>query len=557
MTVFFSIFLLVGLAATAAILVEAFQVAAVFFWPEVPCTVVAAGVEETGDDSDPYRPSVLFEYEVDGRSYQSTEVHRSDAITSSYDKARDVSDRYPPGTPATCRVHPDLPDMAVLEARFPFVGFVVFFTLIFVAVGAGGIYFTWKGAPGSLGSGGGESISQRARGAKGLGRKIGLGVGLVFTLVGGGLSIFLLFVPVARLAIAMTWVETPAVVIDSTIRSWSTDDGTSHRADILYEYEAAGRHWRSNRLNFFPVGSSDYGDQKAVTDRYPPGSSVSCFVHPDDPSRSVLDRRPRPVYLIGLFPLIFLLVGLAVTAGTLKGGRTTASAVAVSGPRSTARRGHEPRIEADSDSGREILEPAAGPVAKIVGMVIIAAFWNGIISVFLWQVYKGFATGNPEWFLTIFMIPFVLVGLALVIGIFYTALAAFNPRPKLTISPASPRLGTSLRVEWEFSGRAGRITNLEVVLEGHEKATYRRGTDTHTDRHAFASFALVSTSNDWEIPRGTAEIDIPEDTMHSFGSDNNGVVWSLFVHGDIKRWPDVMETFEIEVRPLARERLLP
>ena len=557
LTVFFAIFLVAGIAATAAVLIEAARETAVWFWPERPCTVVSVGVDETGEDEDPYRTSVLFEYEVDGRGYRSSRVHRGTSATSSYDAARGPSDRYRPGAAATCRVHPDRPGDAVLEPLFPTVGFVSLFTLIFVAVGAGGIIFTWKGAPSPLGAGGGESISQRARGAKGLGRKIGLAVGLAFVLVGGGLSIFLLFVPVARLALAATWVETPAVVVDSTIRSWSTDDGTTHRADILYEYEAAGRTWRSNRRTFFPLGSSGYDGQKAVADRFPPGAAVTCFVHPDDPSRSVLDRRLSPVYLIGLFPLVFLLVGLAVTAGALRSGRKSASVVPSTEPRSAPRREHDPRHETEIDTGRRILEPEAGPIAKVVGMTIVAAIWNGIISVFLWQVYKGFATGNPEWFLTIFMIPFVLVGLGLVVGIFYTALAAFNPRPRLTISPASPRLGTRFQVSWAFIGRAGRISHLDIALEGHERATYRRGTNSHTDRTAFASFDLVSTGNDWEIPRDSAEVEIPEDTMHSFASNNNAVVWSLVVRGDIPRWPDVSETFEIEIRPLARERLLP
>lgn len=555
LTLFFFIFLVMGVVATAAVLIEAGRVAAVWFWPEVPCTVLSGGVEETGDDSDPYQASILFEYEVDGRPYRSTRVRRGDTTTSSYDTARGPSDRNLPGTGTTCRVNPDRPDEAVLEPHLPLIVFVALFTLLFVVIGAGGIYITWKGLPGSLGAGGGESISQRARGVKGMGRKIGLAVGLVFTLVGGGLSIFLLFIPVARLAMAVTWVETPAVVVSSTVRSWSTDDGTSYRADILYEYEAAGRQWRSNRRSFFPLGSSDYGDQKATADRYPPGVAVSCFVHPEDPSRSVLDRRPRPVYLIGLFPLVFLLAGAALTTGTLKSSRSTAAVV--SGQATTSSRDHKPQFETEIDAAQQTLEPEAGPIAKVVGMVIVAALWNGIISVFLWQVYKGFVSGNPEWFLTIFMIPFVLVGLALVIGIFYMALAAFNPRPRLTITPSSPRLGSRLRVSWAFTGRAGRITHLEIALEGHETATYRRGTNTHTDRLAFASFDLVSTSNDWEIPQGTAEVEIPEDTMHSFTSNNNGVVWTLMVHGDIPRWPDVMETFEIDVRPLARERLLP
>jgi hypothetical protein len=155
------------------------------------------------------------------------------------------------------------------------------------------------------------------------------------------------------------------------------------------------------------------------------------------------------------------------------------------------------------------------------------------------------------------MIPFVAVGLALVAGIFYFTLALANPRPRISMSPPRPRLGDRLDIEWSFAGRASRISALRIVLEGLEKATYRRGTDTHTDREVFASMTLVETSVEWEIARGRASVEIPEDTMHSFDGGNNAIVWAIHVHGEIGRWPDVAETFEIEVRPLSRERLLP
>gem|GEM_PF-2716050 len=46
--------------------------------------------------------------------------------------------------------------------------------------------------------------------------------------------------------------------------------------------------------------------------------------------------------------------------------------------------------------------------------LVATLFWNGIVAVFLFQVLGGFHRGRPEWFLTIFLIPFLLVGLALI-----------------------------------------------------------------------------------------------------------------------------------------------
>ena len=545
LTVFFLIFLGMGSIFAIVILGEAVRTAAVWFWPEAECTVIASGVEETGDDQEPYTAAVVFEYLADGRSIRGTRLTRSPSASSSYDTARRAADTYPPGTRASCRINPDDSGDAVLERRLPFVAFVVFFPLIFVAVGAGGLYFTWKASPGPGKEAADESISQRARSSSTLGRKIGLGIGLLFAVVGGALTIFLLVVPGLGLLEAADWKETPATIAAATLRSWSTDDGTSFRADILYEYSAAGRLWLSNRRTFFPMSSSDYDDARATVDRYPEAGSTVCFIDPNDPSRSVLDRSFGPTYLIGLFPLVFLFAGLGLIIHTMRARDAGA-----------ARAERQPVQVAETGSQRT-LEPEAGPIAKIVAMTLIAVFWNGIVSVFVWQAVKAVQSGNPEWFMMIFLTPFVLVGLALIVGIFYTILAAFNPRPILSVSPASPRLGTPLRVDWSFKGKVSRIQQLKIVLEGHEKATYRRGTDTYTDREAFASFELAASSLEWEIGRGSAEVTIPEDTMHSFASVNNGVIWSLIVEGAIPRWPDVSESFEIEVRPMAPERLVP
>jgi hypothetical protein len=545
MTVFFLIFLAMGSIFTIVIIGEAIRETAVWFWPEVPCTILASGVEEIDDDSNPYQPSIHFSYQIDGRDYEGHEASRGESSTSNYDSARWASDRFPSGSRATCRVNPEIPGDAVLEARLPWIGLVVFFPLIFVAVGGGGIYAVWKGIPRFNGSLSRDSISQKARRGKNIGRKLELGIGLLFAVVGGALSIFLLILPVTRLLSAISWEETPATINASSIRSWSTDDGTSYRADVLYNYTAEGREWISNRRGFFPMASSDYEDAKATVDRYPVGSATTCFVDTGDPTRSTLNRSFTAVYFIGLFPLVFLLAGVGLTAHARR-------------TRTSSKPDDPPSFDpSDSNSGVRHLEPAAGPVAKVVGMVLVAALWNGIVSVFVWQAFKAYTDGSPDWFLMVFLIPFVLVGLALIIGVFYTFLGAFNPRPMLTISPAAPRLGTTLRVEWSFRGQVNRIDSLEIVLEGFEKATYRRGTDTHTDREAFASIELVNTSSDWEIARGSTEVAIPEDTMHSFTSANNGVEWSLYVHGDIARWPDVEETFVLEIRPLSRERLLP
>ena len=49
------------------------------------------------------------------------------------------------------------------------------------------------------------------------------------------------------------------------------------------------------------------------------------------------------------------------------------------------------------------------PFKALLGAIAIAAFWNGIVSVFVFQLFAEF-----HWFLALFLIPFVLIGLFII-----------------------------------------------------------------------------------------------------------------------------------------------
>lgn len=534
-SLFFAVFLAAGLIFAALIVTESVRELAVWGWEKTPCVILASGVEETGDDEKPWRAVVRFRYQAEGRVHESGLLARSDSGSASYDRARDRARRYPAGALAVCRIDPSAPSAAVLEARLPWIAVAVLLPLVFVAVGGGGIWFLWRREP-RPSPDGLESISQGA--GTGRGRRLLVVMGLIFSAVGAGLFLPLFGLPAVRLVEAMSWTPTPCRVLAASLRSWSTDDGTSHRADILYEYEVAGTSWRSNRVSFFSLLDSGHERARSTLERYPSGASATCWVDPDDPARSVLERELRPVQLLGLLPLVFLGIGGALAAHGLRRvpapGTPVAPAFAEPGP------SHGP-LE---------LEPSVSPLGKALGCLVFSLLWNGLLSVFVWQAWKGWHDGNPDWFLTIFLLPFVAVGLGGVAGFGYFLLALANPRPLLSLQPAAPCLGDTLRVEWCFSGRGSRIRRLRIVLEGREEASYGRGTDTVTDRETFASFSLMDTANEWEIARGSASVRIPDDTMHSFEADNNSIAWALKVTGEIGRWPDVDETFPLTVEPL-------
>jgi hypothetical protein len=198
-----------------------------------------------------------------------------------------------------------------------------------------------------------------------------------------------------------------------------------------------------------------------------------------------------------------------------------------------------------------ILQVKGSRIRNLALSIVFAVFWNGVVSVFVWQVVQSWLEGHTNWFLTIFLIPFVLIGIASIVNIPYQLLVFFNPRPILTLHPGAPRVGESVELTWRIEHRARIISSLEIEVKGREEADYTRGTSTYTDTDTFARIPVAQPTHRFELTKGYAAFDIPDDSMHSFKSDHNRIVWSIQVKGDIKFWPDINDEFEITVRPQA------
>jgi hypothetical protein len=134
---------------------------------------------------------------------------------------------------------------------------------------------------------------------------------------------------------AQSWVETPASVLDSDLRTTRSGGiGISSRATfnskvtVSYSYVFNGREYTGKRVDF-SIGTDNFSDsrRRAQLKRLRSGS-VTVFVNPDNPGESVFDRS-----LPGnqaAFAIAFLLfpcgLGTAGFFGLLSWGLTIAGA---------------------------------------------------------------------------------------------------------------------------------------------------------------------------------------------------------------------------------------
>ncbi len=369
---------------------------------------------------------------------------------------------------------------------------------------------------------------------------IGVLFGLPFFLAGAGFLWFGALKPILLAAESRSWPEVPCRIFSSQVISHRDSDGDTHKVVITFAYRFGARDYRGGSYNFSDFSSGGYKGKRKIVARYPVGAEATCWVDPDDPETAVLSRAvPGVVFFLIPFTSIFMVVGGAIIVGSL----------------GLVPRRWNPRIHsrhkpvASIDAGEGELKPQIGPRGKLFGAIFIATFWNGIVGVFLWQVAKGFGRGDPPWFLVVFLIPFVLVGLGLLASVVYFTLALSNPRFRLTLAETSPRLGQRTCLQWTATGSIRRLRTLKFLLEGHEAATYQRGTDSVTDRSCFFREVLFETDQPAALPQTECDLAVPAGSMHSFDGGNNKVLWSIRVEGAIDRWPDVSDVYPLTVRP--------
>jgi len=535
-TLFFAVFLGMGLVFVGLIGRQVFQDATTYTWPKVECVILESGVHDKHGSESPYHVHAKFSYQWQGQTYTSEKVALQSRTFSDYSKAQRAADKFPADSKAICYVNPKATSDAILVRGNLAFAFMIFLPLVFVVVGGGGMYAMWwrpsgppKPAP--------LVIKPKAVAAG------SVAFFAIFAVVGAVILYFVTIRPALKILDARDWNAVPCTVVSSRVKSHSSDDGTTYSVDILYSYEVNGREFRANRYHFMSWSSSGYDAKARIVAQYPAGAKSTCYVNPEDANDAVLLRGFTPMMWFGLLPGLFFVIGVAGMFGKIGPARNLRNQSVIPAGELT--------------NGPVELKPQASPLAKFLGGLIFSLFWNGIVSVFVVHVFGMWRTGRgggEKWFLTVFLIPFVLIGIGIVFFTIHSFWGLFSPRVRLRLSQASVGLGESVELSWEFAGSADKVRDLRLQLEGRQESDEGSGKNRRTTKDVFYTAEIAHFTSTNDIRAGSVLCTLPCDHAPSDSEGSQRVVWTIKLKAAIEFGADLNDEYPIHVVSGRREQ---
>jgi hypothetical protein len=190
---------------------------------------------------------------------------------------------------------------------------------------------------------------------------------------------------------------------------------------------------------------------------------------------------------------------------------------------------------------------------NLLGFGLFAVLWNAVLALLAVNAGLDLLSGRIDWLLLAVLVPFAAVGVAgVVVFIRSLVLATAVGTTQLEISAHPLRPGGTYEALLAQGG-SGTFRDLELSLELEERATFRQGTDTRTERIVVWKAPLGSWHG-LQLAPGTrfearATIHVPATAMHSFASEHNAVSWRIVVRGQPTRWPAFTRAFPVVVFP--------
>ena len=173
------------------------------------------------------------------------------------------------------------------------------------------------------------------------------------------------------------------------------------------------------------------------------------------------------------------------------------------------------------------LPMANSPAWALFGLLVACLLWNGVVAGLAVLAIRGHLEGRPDWLLTLFVVPFLLVGLGLIALLVRQLLRATGVGPTLVEISDHPLLPGGQYQVFVSQSSSFKINALELSLVCEEEATYRQGTNTRTETRQVYSRQVFSRQGIEREHGGTFEAEgdlhVPAAAMHSFKADHNAI----------------------------------
>ena len=171
----------------------------------------------------------------------------------------------------------------------------------------------------------------------------------------------------------------------------------------------------------------------------------------------------------------------------------------------------------------------------LAAMVVVCVLWNLAVLVFVRMPLHSFQRGEPDWWLTVFVVPFAIVGIAAL------ALLALPLWIETGIGPTLVEISANLQLETMRStsqGDAGLSCRRSCwMCMGNLPP---RNNTRKATRRVFAEMLVPeqSLAAGRTIPfEALARLQVPADAMHSFKAVHNRIDWKIVVKGTVCAGP--------------------
>jgi hypothetical protein len=245
---------------------------------------------------------------------------------------------------------------------------------------------------------------------------------------------------------------------------------------------------------------------------------------------------PLPFILVGVFGLWATVFGRGIKIGTTSRGKSMASLSA--GVLESEPEQSEPLTAEESQP--TTLKPSPSRGGSFVGSLLGALVWNGFIAFFAYVMMREH---NLPLLPKLFIGLFALIGLFLLVNVPLALLKMFNATFTIDLPQAVLRRGDGFQFQWRMNraAMAPAPTRLQLKLIAEIKKVSGSGKHRRVRREKVYEADLADTTVAWEMEQGQAGIALPTEVSQE-------AEWKIQVIGEVPGWPDIDDSFPLDVR---------